>query len=216
MGPKPKFLEHVGKRCEALRNELSAFVPPGMPLVLEIGCGHGHFLTRYATEFPGKICVGVDLRGERIERAQKKVRRAGLTNCRFIRAEAVEFLEALPAAMRFQEVWMLFPDPWPKKRHHKNRLLRPDFLERIANRSPAETRLYFRTDHSGYFQAAEVLAPTLRHWIPASEAAWPFEHETVFQSRAPSYRSLILVRTGYPSTAEETAARPQSVPAEPR
>ncbi|MEJ1973771.1 MAG: hypothetical protein WDM96_15305 [Lacunisphaera sp.] len=57
------------------------------------------------------LCVGVDLIGERIVRAKKKATRAKLANCHFIRAEARELIDALPAGVTFAEVWVLFPDP---------------------------------------------------------------------------------------------------------
>ena len=56
---------------------------------------------------------------------------------------ANEFFDALPAGVTLQEVWVLFPDPWPKKRHHKNRIMQADFLEELARRAGEGTRLYF-------------------------------------------------------------------------
>src|SRR5690242_7712289 len=119
MGLKPEFIEHVRQRRARLGEELAAIVPAKSSIVLEIGCGHGHFLARYAAENPAKLCVGVDVIGERIERATRKATRAGLANCHFLRGEAREVIESLPPGVTFAETWVLFPDPWPKKRHHK-------------------------------------------------------------------------------------------------
>jgi len=195
----PEFAQHLATRLAALGTELAAMLPEPRPIVLEIGCGHGHFLERYAAEFPAKFCVGVDFSGDRIDRAQRKARRAGLANCHFVRAEAREFLAMLPVGVTFEEVWVLFPDPWPKKRHHKNRLMQPNFLEILASRAGEGTRLYFRTDHGGYFQAAEEFMPALATWRRAEQPDWPLEHETVFQARADSYHSLVAVRTSHPA-----------------
>jgi tRNA (guanine-N7-)-methyltransferase len=105
-------------------------------VVLEIGCGHGHFLTAYAAAHPEKFCVGFDIEIDRIERAGRKRRRAELEkNLAFVRAEATEFFAALPAHARFSEVFVLFPDPWPKRRHHKNRMIRPESLSALAARA---------------------------------------------------------------------------------
>jgi tRNA (guanine-N7-)-methyltransferase len=191
---KPEFVEHVTQRRDALRAELAALLPAKAAIVLEIGSAHGHFLVRYAGENPGKFCLGVDLRGERVDRAKRKADRAKLANCHFIRAEARELIECLPAGVTFAEVWVLFPDPWPKKRHHKNRLLQPGFFDFLAARTHSGAQLYFRTDYAEYFHEVAAFLPGLRTWRPAPAAPWPMEHETVFQARAPSYQSLVAER----------------------
>lgn len=192
---KPEFIEHVKQRRARLGTELAALVPAKSAIVLEIGCGHGHFLARYAAENPGKLCLGVDVIGERIERAQKKANRAKLANCHFIRGEAREVIDALPPDVRFAETWVLFPDPWPKKRHHKNRILQPAFFDYLAaNRVEKGGRLYFRTDFAEYFKFVADFLPGLTTWQPDPAAPWPLEHETVFQARAPAYQSLVAVR----------------------
>ncbi len=194
MGPKPEFVEHVTQRRASLRAELAGLLPAGTTLVLEIGSAHGHFLARYAGEHPGKACLGVDLRGERVERAKRKADRAKLTNCHFIRAEARELITCLPEGIDFAEVWVLFPDPWPKKRHHKNRLLQPEFFDFLAAWTKPGARLYFRTDYAEYFHQVAGFLPALKTWQPDPAAPWPMEHETVFQARAPSFQSLVAVR----------------------
>lgn len=193
---KPEFVEHVAQRQASLRSALAALLPSDAAIVLEIGSAHGHFLVRYAGENPDKLCVGVDLRGERVERALRKAGRATLTNCHFIRAEARELIECLPAGVSLAEVWVLFPDPWPKKRHHKNRLLQPAFFDFLAPRTRTGARLYFRTDYDEYYREVAAFLPTLTTWRPDPSAVWPMEHETVFQARAPSYQSLVAERTG--------------------
>lgn len=191
---KPEFVEHVNRRRDALRAELAALLPAKAAIVLEIGSAHGHFLVRYAGEHPGKLCLGVDLRGERVDRAKRKAGRAKLPNCHFIRAEARELIECLPPGVTFAEVWVLFPDPWPKKRHHKNRLLQPGFFEFLAARTAPGARLYFRTDYGEYFHQVAAFLTGLQSWRHDPAAPWPMEHETVFQARAPSYQSLVAVR----------------------
>lgn len=214
MGPKPEFIEHVTQRRAALRTKLAALIPPKAILVLEIGSGHGHFLTRYAEAFPQNLCLGVDLISDRIRRARRKAERAKLTNCHFIQAEARELIDALPDSVTFAEVWVLFPDPWPKKRHHKNRLLQPAFFETLAHRAGEGARLYFRTDHGEYFHAAAGL-PGVPTWRIDPAARWPLEPETVFQARAPSYHSLVAVRTSHPARPTAAIVPGPSAPAIP-
>ena len=213
---KPEFLARITERRAALRLELAALLPANQALVWEIGSGHGHFLVQYAQAHPEKFCVGVDIIRDRLNRSGKKRDRAKLTNCHFVQAEAREFFDALPAGVTLQEVWVLFPDPWPKKRHHKNRILQAEFLEALANRAGEGTRLYFRTDHTGYFSAVAGLIPALKTWRVDPAAPWPLEQETVFQARARAYQSLVAVRTSHPARPAEKAEPRLPPPVGPR
>jgi tRNA (guanine-N7-)-methyltransferase len=204
---KPAFIELMAARRAELRAKIGAIFPAPQAIVWEIGCGHGHFLERYAAEFPQRLCLGVDLASERITRALRKSERGKLLNCHFIRADALEFLHALPKGVTLQEIWVLFPDPWPKKRHHKNRILQSDFFAALASWAPTGARLYFRTDSIDYFKAVEALLPSLITWqVAEAGEPWPLEHETVFQARAESYQSLILVRTPHRAKSAEITA----------
>jgi tRNA (guanine-N7-)-methyltransferase len=91
------------------------------------------------------------------------------------------------------ELFILFPDPWPKQRHHKHRILRPDFLAKSARRAAADCRLCFRTDFGPYFTAAHRTVTMHPDWR-LTDDPWPFEFATVFQRRAPEYRSFIARR----------------------
>lgn len=81
-------------------------------------------------------------------------------------------------------------DPWPKLRHHKHRIIQPDFLSTVARRTEASARLCFRTDFEPYFEDAHATIDRHADWQVVDES-WPFEHETVFQRRASAYQSLI-------------------------
>lgn len=190
------------KRRKALREDLLAlFARPG-PAVLELGSGHGHFLTAYARAHPAHLCAGVDLMSDRVRRATKKRDRAGLTNLSFVRAEAMEFFHCLPLKARFQRVFVLFPDPWPKKRHHKNRLLSPPFFATLAARCPPGADFYFRTDYEPYFEGVRAMIERHPSWEVQDGAPWPFEETTVFQQRAEFYFSLVAERISSPPAGE--------------
>jgi tRNA (guanine-N7-)-methyltransferase len=162
---------------------------------LEIGCGHGHYLTAYAAAHPEAFCVGIDLLKDRIARAERKRNRARLANLVFIQAEAADLLKALPSGVALANVFILFPDPWPKRRHHKNRIIQPDFLSALAEASAPGAHLYFRTDYGPYFEDAHRTVSSHGRWQLKPTDSWPFELETVFQSRADTYQSLIARRT---------------------
>ena len=88
-------------------------------LTLEIGCGHGHYLAAYAATHPDEFCLGIDIIRDRLERAEKKTRRAKLPNVAFLLTEARMLVENLPKNHVLEHIFVLFPDPWPKRRHNK-------------------------------------------------------------------------------------------------
>lgn len=188
------YLDRLEQRRVDLRSQLARIFPLRAKFVWELGCGHGHFLTAYAHAFPNKLCIGIDLMGERIARALRKRDRAKLPNLFFVHAEAHLFLEVLPAAVEFCELHVLFPDPWPKARHHKHRIIQPDFLSAAAGKATEHGRLYFRTDFRPYFAAAQAIVRDHPQWTLADDP-WPLEFSTVFQSRATEYQSLVARRS---------------------
>jgi tRNA (guanine-N7-)-methyltransferase len=193
--PDPVVVARQQAWLEALREKLAGWLPrDGRALVWEIGCGHGHFLTAYAAAHPAVFCVGVDTKAERVARAERKRERAGLANLRFVRAEARMFLAALPPSMTLAAVFVLFPDPWPKRRHHKHRLLGEDFFRALAARVGPGTLFCLRTDHEPYFREVAAVLTAHPDWRLAPDEAWPFEHTTVFQQRAAAHCSLMARR----------------------
>ena len=180
------------QRVTALREALTR-VPLDHPaLTLEIGCGHGHFMAAYAAAHPDEHCIAIDIIKERLERAGRKTSRLGLQNVTWLRAAAEDLLEALPAETRFtRNILVLFPDPWPKRRHWKNRLIQPAFLSRLAGFCAPGARLCFRTDHGDYFAAAQQVVADHPDWWIVSAAPWPFEQQTVFEAKARSHQSLV-------------------------
>ena len=192
--PDPAYLARMAERRESLRSEVARLLPPRGRFVWEIGCGHGHFLAAYAKTHPEEHCIGIDINLDRVHRATKKRDRASLDHLHFLRAEARLFLEVLPPDAEFTAIYMLFPDPWPKTRHHKYRLLQAEFLHDVAQRAEQGTPLFFRTDHAPYFTEAEMLLRNHPDWRSLGDRPWPFELATVFQQKAPSFQSLVAVR----------------------
>lgn len=184
-------------RRAALRPWFDTVLAGESRITLEIGCGHGHFLTAYAAAHPAEVCVGLDIIQDRLTRAARKTERLGLDNVHWVRASAGDFLAGLPPGVRLgPRVFVLFPDPWPKRRHWKNRLIQAAFLTELARRAESGAQLAFRTDHAPYFAAAAAMITGHPDWVPEADhaAAWPFEETTVFQARAPAYQSLVAGR----------------------
>lgn len=194
-----EFIARRDARRATLQHQLAELLASCKKITLEVGAGHGHFLADYAVAHPEEFCVGFDLLRDRVERALRKRDRAKLVNLVFLKAEAGELIAALPPQIILQKIFVLFPDPWPKRRHHKNRLMQADFLSALAARAEAGAYLCFRTDDAGYYRAAKAEVLAHPDWEVASNAPWPFERVTVFQSRAPAYQSLVaLRRTNFP------------------
>ncbi len=147
------FLETVYLRKQHLSNYLQDFLKTSLSFkTLEIGSGHGDFLVNYAQNYPDRFCVGIDLITQRIEKSLKKAKRYNLNNCCFLKARAEEFLDCLPETFRWDEIIILYPDPWPKRRHHKNRLFQLEFLSQLAKRVNSNAKIHFETDTLEYFK----------------------------------------------------------------
>lgn len=187
-------LERRAERVAALRGRLGVLLAGADAFTLEIGCGHGRWLAAYAEANPGELCIGIDIISRRLKLCENKKRRRGLGNAHFLKAEGGEFMEALPEGVRLAKTFVLFPDPWPKKRHHKNRLIQEGFLSGLAELSAEDGRLFFRTDHADYFAWAEEGIAAHPRWEVESTAPWPFEHSSWFQDLMGSYKSLVARR----------------------
>jgi tRNA (guanine-N7-)-methyltransferase len=184
----------VASRRDQLRIQIPRLLSSPVPFVWEIGSGHGHFLTAFAAAHPEVQCIGIDISLDRVARAKRKQERAGLGNLHFILADAADFLAALPAGARLGAVFILFPDPWPKRRHHKNRLLKPELLSAVAAVAGSGAPLYLRTDHEQYFREAEATVAAHEAWTRSPGTLLPFEEPTVFQRRAPRHFTLVATR----------------------
>ena len=194
--PIEQAMELRKERITRLRGVLAALPLATAPaLSLEIGCGHGHFLTSFAATRPDQYCVAIDLLRERLERAARKSQRVRLTNVAWVKAEADDLLDAWPSDLWVnRHVFILFPDPWPKRRHWKNRLIQPAFLTRLAAICAPGTQLCFRTDHAPYFAEASTVLDTHPDWRRGPANDWPYEQPTVFEQRAASFQSAVAYR----------------------
>ncbi|MFW6353110.1 MAG: tRNA (guanosine(46)-N7)-methyltransferase TrmB [Verrucomicrobiota bacterium] len=193
-GTPPRILAARATRVGGLRETLAACLEGGGAVTLEFGCGHGHWLTGYAEAHPTRRCIGVDLISARIRKARAKRDRRGLRGLHFLKAEATELLEAWPTASPIDEVFMLFPDPWPKKRHFKHRMIQPALLSAVAALCRPGARFHFRTDDKSYFEWTEEHFAAHSDWTIEKSADWPWEHATIFQAMMDSWESLIARR----------------------
>ncbi|MCD8482323.1 MAG: tRNA (guanosine(46)-N7)-methyltransferase TrmB [Verrucomicrobia bacterium] len=175
------YLQIKQARMTRLQEQLHTILPHSCEITLEIGCGHGDYLNAYGAVFTNELCIGIDIISRRVFKSVNKLQRAELANVHFLKAEAQEFLSCLPSYVKLAKILILFPDPWPKKRHHKNRLIQPAFLDTLADLATQSAKIYFRTDHADYFTwTSEIIAAHPR-WRFAEEDPWPLEAVTYFQ-----------------------------------
>lgn len=127
------------------------------PLEVDVGSGKGRFLVSRATQFPETWFLGIDKRGKRIEKVNRKLGRAGLSNARLIEAEAAEVVEELIPPAAVSAYYLFFPDPWPKRRHHRRRLFSPTFMDSIHRTLLPGRPIYVATDFEDYFKGIRKL-----------------------------------------------------------
>jgi len=120
------------------------------PVVLEIGFGDGETLVQQAAERPDADFVGIEVHEPGVGHCLLKARDSSVTNLRLIRHDAIEVLTHQVPPGSLARVNLYFPDPWPKKRHHKRRIVQAAFLELIADRLRPGGSLHIATDWANY------------------------------------------------------------------
>ena len=126
------------------------------PLVLEIGFGMGETTARIAQGRPGTDFLGVEVYPAGVGALLRRIDENGLTNVRIIQHDAVEVVRDMIAPDSLAGIHVFFPDPWPKKRHHKRRLVQPPFVALLASRLAPGGYLHCATDWEHY--AVQMLA----------------------------------------------------------
>jgi len=120
------------------------------PVVLEIGFGNGETLVQQAAERPDADFVGIEVHEPGVGHCLLKATNSGVTNLRLIRHDAIEVLTQQVPPGSLARVNLYFPDPWPKKRHHKRRIVQAAFLELVGDRLQPGGTLHIATDWANY------------------------------------------------------------------
>lgn len=152
------------------------------PLVLEIGFGMGQSLVEQAQATPEMNFIGVEVHRPGIGSTLAAIEKMGLTNLRVVEGDALEVLTYMVSEHSLERVQLFFPDPWPKKRHHKRRIVNRAFADLVACRLKPGGQLHMATDWTPY--AEHMLAVLDVH--PAFEnSAGPGNY-----TPRPAYRPL--------------------------
>ena len=191
---------------------------PSRPLEIEVGCGKGRFLTARAAVHPECEFLGIERMLGRVRSFESKCVRLGISNAHVLRLEALYTFHYLLPAHQARTVYVFFPDPWPKKRHHSHRLFGPLFLNALWKRLEVGGKLEFATDHAEYFGVVcDCFAADSRFRrvepMPRPREVWT-EFETAFREKG-----MPIYSAAWQSLpADDSPLEPLTIPpeAEPR
>lgn len=156
------------------------------PKILEIGFGMGETTAEIAAAHPEWDFLGIEVHTPGVGSLLKQIGERGLANLRLIQHDAVEVLRGMIAPASLDGVHIFFPDPWPKKRHHKRRLVQPDFVALLASRLRAGGYVHLATDWAEY--AEQMLAvlsaePLLENAADGYAPRPDYRPQTKFETR---------------------------------
>ncbi len=183
------------------RVDLSTAFGRDAPVILEIGFGMGETTQQIAQARPDDNFLGVEVFNAGVGALLKRIQEHALHNIRIIQHDAVEVLRDMLAPAALAGVHIYFPDPWPKKRHHKRRLIQPDFVALLASRMRPGAYLHCATDWEHYAQQMlDVLThePGLQNTCSGFAPRPDYRPLTKFESRGlrlgHGVRDLIFTR----------------------
>ena len=178
----PRYgIEYTGKPVD-----LGAVFGRSAKTVLEIGCGMGETTAAIAAAHPETDFLGIEVHTPGVGSLLKLIDEGGLTNLRVIQHDAVEVLREMIAPASLDGAHIFFPDPWPKKRHHKRRLVQTDFVALLASRLKAGGYVHLATDWEEY--AGQMLAvlsaePELENTAEGYAPRPAYRPQTKFETR---------------------------------
>ncbi|HEY4417250.1 MAG TPA: tRNA (guanosine(46)-N7)-methyltransferase TrmB [Verrucomicrobiae bacterium] len=173
------LIVQLGSILEPLR--LAELFPGPQSLEVELGCGDASFLAEYARRNPGKNLIGVERLLGRIQKLDRKGQRLGLTNTRGVRIESAYFLQYLLPPNSAAAIHIYFPDPWPKKKHRRHRLINDQFPALARMALAAGGTVFLRTDDLDYFQQMNEVFAAAREFEKVETPAALAEITTDFE-----------------------------------
>jgi tRNA (guanine-N7-)-methyltransferase len=156
-------------------------------IIAELGCGRGDYTVELAKRFPDTNFIGVDIKGARLWRGSKNAQELNLTNVTFLRT-TIRKLEQYFATDEISEIWITFPDPYPKRRHASQRLTSPDFLNLYQTVLKPEGVIHLKTDDPDLFEYS---------FVTAKSAGWQIEIRIDDLYGQPVDNDILYIQTKY-------------------
>jgi tRNA (guanine-N7-)-methyltransferase len=181
------------------RLDLPGMFPRVQPLEVELGSGDGSFLADFAARHPELNLIGVERLLGRLRKIDRKGRRAGLDNVRCVRLEASYFLEYLLPRHSARAIHIYFPDPWPKRKQRRRRLINARFANAARQALAPGGAVYLRTDDADYFAQMRAVFGACAFFqetqTPPALAALTTDFERTFaQKGIPTLRAAYRVK----------------------
>ena len=139
------------------------------PLEIDLGCGDGSFLVAMASHYPERNFLGVERLLGRVRKVIRKAEKNSLLNLKVLRLELSYTIEWLLPDHCASRMHLLFPDPWPKKKHHKRRMVNQSFCESHVRILKEDGEFLFKTDHPDYFEESML---TLENFDLLKQVPW--------------------------------------------
>lgn len=127
------------------------------PLDVDVGCGKGRLLLALAAKSPERNFLGIDRQLKRLRIIDRRISRRNITNTKILRIENSYGIKYLLPEKSVSTFYIFFPDPWPKKRHHKRRMFNEEFLQTLCGRLTNDGIIHVTTDHLEYFDEMQTL-----------------------------------------------------------
>ena len=176
-------------------NLAEAFLDPGRKLIADVGFGSGESLLSMANKYSEANFVGIEVYSSGIGSALNQIQESNLTNLKIIEADVFQLLETNIADDTFDGIVFLYPDPWPKRKHHKRRLLSELFLNLLYHKTTNNGLVFCKTDWESYYYqikerfsaderwASEDLTnlPEYLHSLPKTK----YERKALIEGRQP-------------------------------
>ena len=178
------------------RIDLTHLFPSIQPLEVELGSGDGSFLVEYARQHPKHNFIGVERLLGRIRKLDRKARRAGLANLRGVRIESGYLVEYLLPPNSVAALHIYFPDPWPKRKHQRHRLISERFPAAAFRALAPGGKVYLRTDDRDYYEQMVNVFTASSHFRPIETPAALSEVITDFEKEFLA-RGIQTLRAAY-------------------
>jgi tRNA (guanine-N7-)-methyltransferase len=163
------------------------------PIVLELGCGKGEYTIGQARRFPNRNFIGMDIKGARLWRGAKTAVDEKLNNVAFVR-DRIDFIEAYFGPAEVSEIWIPFPDPYPRQGKTEKRLVSASFVQRYRNIAKPGTIVHLKTDNEGLYEFCMEQVETNKYKLFANSADVYAEAEKLGEER---YMLLTQIQTYY-------------------